>query len=98
VKYASYAATSGKVRNPRFCLGTRALLSAPGFSRMVERGATAADPSIKAHAHRHACGYKLANDGHDTRAIQAYLSHRNIQNTTRYTALVPHRFKDFFRD
>jgi len=32
---------------------------------------------------RHACGYKLANDGHDTRAIQAYLGHRNIQNTTR---------------
>jgi Phage integrase family len=39
-----------------------------------------------AHAQmlRHACGYKLANDGHDTRAIQAYLEHRNIQNTTLY--------------
>jgi site-specific recombinase XerD len=47
---------------------------------------------------RHACGYKLANDGHDTRAIQAYLGHRNIQSTTRYTALAPHRFKEFFRD
>jgi integrase len=71
-------------------------LSAPGFSRMVERAATAADLGIKAHAHmlRHACGYKLANDGHDTgyklvndghdtRVIQAYLGHRNIQNTTR---------------
>jgi integrase len=53
---------------------------------------------IKAHAHmlRHACGYKLANDGHDTRAIQAYLGHRNIQNMTRYTALAPQRFKEFF--
>jgi site-specific recombinase XerC len=40
---------------------------------------------------RHACGYKLANDGHDTRAIQAYLGHRNIQNTTRYTAFAPQR-------
>ena len=60
----------------------------------------AADLGIKAHAHmlRHACGYKLANDGHDTRAIQAYLGHRNIQNTTRYTALAPQRFKEFFRD
>jgi site-specific recombinase XerD len=47
---------------------------------------------------RHACGYKLANDGHDTRAIQAYLGHRNIQNTTRYTALAPQRFKEFFQD
>jgi site-specific recombinase XerD len=75
-------------------------LSAPGFSRMIERAAGAAGLGIKAHAHmlRHACGYKLANDGHDTRAIQAYLGHRNIQNTTRYTALAPQRFKEFFRD
>jgi site-specific recombinase XerD len=75
-------------------------LSAPGFSRMIERAAITADLGIKAHAHmlRHACGYKLANDGHDTRAIQAYLGHRNIQNTTRYTALAPQRFKAFFRD
>jgi integrase len=43
--------------------------SAPGFSRIIERAAIAADLGIKAHAHmlRHACGYKLANDGHDTR-------------------------------
>jgi integrase len=48
-------------------------LSAPGFSRMIERATLAADLPLKAHAHmlRHACGYKLANDGHDTRAIQA---------------------------
>jgi type 1 fimbriae regulatory protein FimB/type 1 fimbriae regulatory protein FimE len=65
---------------------------------MVERAATAADPGIKAQAHRRACGYKLATVGHDARAIQAYLGHRNIQNTTRYTALAPHRFKEFFRD
>ena len=46
-------------------------LSAPGLSRMIERAAVAADLGIKARAHmlRHACGYKLANDGHDTRAI-----------------------------
>jgi type 1 fimbriae regulatory protein FimB/type 1 fimbriae regulatory protein FimE len=75
-------------------------LSAPGFSRMVERAALAAKLGIKAHAHmlRDACGYKLANDGHDTRALQAYLGHRNIQNTTRYTALAQDRFKGFWRD
>ncbi|HEV3160845.1 MAG TPA: tyrosine-type recombinase/integrase [Xanthobacteraceae bacterium] len=75
-------------------------LSAPGFSRMVERAAASAKLGIKAHAHmlRHACGYKLANDGHDTRALQAYLGHRNIQNTTRYTALAPDRFKGFWKD
>jgi integrase len=75
-------------------------LSPAGFSRMVERAATAAGLEIKAHAHmlRHACGYKLANDGIDTRALQAYLGHRNIQNTTRYTSLAPDRFKGFWKD
>jgi integrase len=73
---------------------------APGFSRMVERVGIAADLGIKVHAHmlRHGCGYKLANDGVDTRSLQAYLGHRNIQNTTRYTALAPDRFKGFWCD
>jgi type 1 fimbriae regulatory protein FimE len=75
-------------------------LTAPGFSRMVERAAIAADLDIKVHAHmlRHACGYKLANDGVDTRSLQAYLGHRNIQNTTRYTALASDRFTGFWKD
>ena len=47
---------------------------------------------------RHACGYALANKGHDTRALQAYLGHRNIQHTVRYTELSPTRFKDFWRE
>ena len=75
-------------------------LSAPGFSRMVERAGRAAKLGIKVHAHmlRHACGYALANAGHDTRALQAYLGHRSIQNTTRYTALAPDRFARFWQD
>ena len=36
---------------------------------------------------RHACGFKLANDGHDTRALRAYLGHKNIQHTVRYAEL-----------
>jgi site-specific recombinase XerD len=74
--------------------------AAPGFSRMVERAAVSAKLAIKTHAHmlRHACGYKLANDGHDTRALQAYLGHKNIQNTTRYTALAQDRFRAFWKD
>lgn len=70
-----------------------------GFARMVERAGTAAGFAFKAHPHmlRHATGYKLANDGHDTRALQAYLGHRNIQHTVRYTELSPSRFKEFWR-
>jgi site-specific recombinase XerD len=67
---------------------------------MVERAAGAAKIKIKAHPHmlRHACSYKLANDGVDTRSLQAYLGHKNIQHTVRYTELAPTRFKDFWRD
>ena len=46
---------------------------------------------------RHAGGFAVANKGHDTRALQAYLGHRNIQHTVRYTELSPDRFKDFWR-
>jgi type 1 fimbriae regulatory protein FimB/type 1 fimbriae regulatory protein FimE len=70
------------------------------FGRMVKRLGESAGLAIKPHAHmlRHACGYALANAGHDTRALQAYLGHANIQHTTRYTELAPRRFKDFWRD
>jgi integrase len=60
-----------------------------GFARMVERAGEAAKLGFKAHPHmlRHACGFALANKGHDTRALQAYLGHKNIQHTVRYTEL-----------
>jgi integrase len=71
-----------------------------GFARMVERAGEAAGLNFKAHPHmlRHACGFTLANKGHDTRALQAYLGHKNIQHTVRYTELAPDRFKDFWRE
>lgn len=74
--------------------------STAGFARMIERAGIGARLGFKAHAHmlRHACGYALANRGHDTRALQAYLGHKNIQHTVRYTELSPARFKDFWRD
>ena len=52
---------------------------------------------IHPHMLRHGCGYALANVGHDTRALQAWLGHKNIQHTVRYPELLPHRFKDFWR-
>ena len=74
--------------------------STAGFARLIERVGNAAKLGFKAHPHmlRHACGYALANKGHDTRALQAYLGHRNIQHTVRYTELSPTRFKDFWRE
>jgi integrase len=70
-----------------------------GFNTLFRRVGERALMPFPVHPHmlRHACGYALANAGHDTRALQAYLGHRNIQHTVRYTELAPHRFKDFWR-
>jgi type 1 fimbriae regulatory protein FimB/type 1 fimbriae regulatory protein FimE len=74
--------------------------SPDGFNGLVKRTGQKAGLPFQIHAHmlRHSAGYKLAGDGHDTRAIQDYLGHRNISNTVRYTELSPTRFKDFWRD
>jgi integrase len=71
-----------------------------GFQAMLERAGEAAGFDMKIHPHmlRHACGFKLANEGVDTRTIQAYLGHKSIQHTVRYTELAPTRFKSLFRD
>ena len=73
--------------------------STAGFARMIERAGREAGLPLKAHPHmlRHACGYALANKGHDARALQAYLGHKNIQHTVRYTEMSPTRFKEFWR-
>ena len=54
---------------------------------------------LLAHPHmlRHACGFALADQGADTRLIQDYLGHRNIQHTVMYTATNPARFERLWR-
>jgi len=47
---------------------------------------------------RHAAGLYLANNSVNTRTIQAYLGHRNIKHTVRYTQLTPERFRSLWRD
>jgi type 1 fimbriae regulatory protein FimE len=56
------------------------------------------DFPIHPHMLRHSTGFKLANDGQDTRSIQHYMGHRNIQHTVRYTELASDRFKGFWSD
>jgi integrase len=69
------------------------------FNWLVKRAAQKVGLPFQVHAHmlRHACGYALANAGHDTRSLQDYLGHKNIQHTVRYTELAPTRFRDFWR-
>jgi type 1 fimbriae regulatory protein FimE len=70
------------------------------FLRMVQRTGKAAKLPFPIHPHmlRHSTGYKLANQGEDTRSLAHYLGHRNLQSTARYTALAPDRFKGFWKD
>jgi type 1 fimbriae regulatory protein FimE len=68
--------------------------------KLITRAGELAKLPFPIHPHmlRHACGYKLASEGQDTRAIQQYLGHKNITHTVRYTELSPGRFKNFWKD
>jgi len=68
--------------------------------KLVTRAGEKAKLGFPVHPHmlRHACGFKLANDGQDTRDLQHYLGHKNIQHTVRYTELSSTRFKEFWKD
>jgi integrase len=52
---------------------------------------------ISPHVLRHSCGYALANRGVDTRTIQDWMGHANIQNTVGYTRLDASRFEGLWR-
>ena len=68
--------------------------------KMIAHAGEVAELGFPVHPHqlRHGCGYKLANDKQDTRAIQLFLGHKNIQHTVKYTELAAGRFQDFWRD
>ena len=72
-------------------------LSRYRFNEIIKRAGEKAALDFPVHPHmlRHAIGCKLANDGHDTRRIQDYLGHKNIQHTTAYTDLSSKKFDNF---
>lgn len=78
----------------------KAPLTDDAVRKIVGRAGKEAKLPFTVHPHmlRHACGYKLAQAWEDTRAIQHYLGHKNIQHTVRYTQLSPDRFKSFWKD
>jgi type 1 fimbriae regulatory protein FimE len=75
-------------------------LTARTVSHIITRAGELAQLNLTIHPHmlRHSTGFYLANNGQDTRAIQAYLGHANIKNTVIYTQLSPQRFKSFWLD
>lgn len=72
-------------------------MSSRTVQAMIERAGVVAgiEFPVNAHSLRHSCGYALANAGTDTRSIQAYLGHKNIQHTVVYTQLSSNRFNSF---
>jgi type 1 fimbriae regulatory protein FimE len=81
-----------------FTTERRGAMTAASVRKIITRAGDQANLGFPVHPHmlRHACGFKLANEGHDTRAIQHYLGHRHIQHTIRYTELTADRFKTFW--
>ncbi len=68
------------------------------YKLMIRLGERAKVAAARPHRLRHSCGFKLANDGRDTRAIQFYLGHSDIRSTCRYTDMAANRFEGFFED
>jgi type 1 fimbriae regulatory protein FimB/type 1 fimbriae regulatory protein FimE len=84
----------GSRRGPIFRNERGGPMSRRSFGLIFARAGELAGFTFPVHPHmlRHGCGFKLTNEGHDTRAIQAWLGHKNIQHTVRYTELSPDRF------
>jgi type 1 fimbriae regulatory protein FimB len=74
-------------------------LSRKTFWALLRRYGELAGLALPPHPHmlRHACGFALADQGADTRLIQDYLGHRNIQHTVSYTATNVQRFEKLWR-
>ena len=83
-----------------FCSERLGPLSTRTVYSIVARAGRDAEFSFPVHPHmlRHSRGHRLANQGIDTRSIQAYLGHKNIQHTVIYTKLNANRFKGFSKD
>jgi integrase len=96
----SLRALKREAKSPFICVSERgAPFSVSGLAKLIERAGIEAKLPFKVHPHmlRHSTGYALANKGTDTRTLQAYLGHRSIQSTVRYTELAPGRFKNLWR-
>ncbi len=83
-----------------FTTERRGPMTPAGFRKTLAAIAEAASFPFPIHPHmlRHSAGYKLVNDREDTRSVQHYMGHKNIQHTVRYTELATGRFDSFWED
>lgn len=83
---------------PIFLSERHSPLSRRMFAHIMAEAGIAAKLSLPVHPHmlRHSCGYALGNRGWDTRMIQDWLGHSQIQHTVKYTAMNPERFRNLW--
>jgi len=82
-----------------FVSGQNQPMNRATVNQLLAKYGVAAKLPFDVHPHmlRHGCGFALADQGADTRLIQDYLGHRNIQHTVLYTASNPARFEKLWR-
>jgi type 1 fimbriae regulatory protein FimE len=73
-------------------------MTSSNVRKMLTRAGEGLGISVHPHMLRHGCGFKLANQGIDTRSIQAFMGHSSIASTVVYTEIAPQRFKGFWKD
>jgi type 1 fimbriae regulatory protein FimB len=80
---------------PWLFLSERGPMQRKAVNYLVAAAGKRAGLPLHVHPHmlRHSCGFALSNKGLDTRLIQDYLGHRNIQHTVRYTRQAAKRFE-----
>src|SRR5262245_32729522 len=96
----AFGSCAGSTRQGRFVFISER--GAPFPQRFFKMLAGAAESigmaGVHPHLLRHATGFKLVNQGVDTRTLAAYLGHRQIANTARYTKMDARRFDGFWQD
>lgn len=85
--------------SPYLFVSERGPMTRQAVNYLVGETARRAKLPFAVHPHmlRHSCGFALANKGLDTRLIQDFLGHRNIQHTSKYTRTAASRFEGLWR-
>jgi site-specific recombinase XerD len=86
-------------RSPHLFLSERGPMTRQAVNYLVAQAGQRARLRFHVHPHmlRHSTGYYLATRNHDTRLIQDYLGHKNINHTVRYTRTAAVRFEGLWR-
>jgi|SRR5215510_10061670 len=85
--------------NPYAFLSERGPFTRQALNYLVGEIGKRASLILYVHPHmlRHSSGYAISNEGLNTRLVQDFLGHRNIQHTVRYTKTAAKRFEKVWR-